>query len=133
MSAKSTEGGARALGVDGAPHDVKRGDAQQLALLMQYTIFHIGTYIALAGVGLAVLRDKGSAWMLLPIILFLVAGMSGSVVGSNIPRFDSYAEFMAARIGVGQREHLPPKIWMALEHTSFWLGLLQGLVIVLLN
>jgi hypothetical protein len=116
-------------GGDAQPHEPPPND-QRLTLLMQYTVFHIGTYIALASVGVAALRGSGSHWLLLPIGMFLVAGVAGSVVGSNIPRFGSYDTFMATPIGVGGRPHFVPKHWMALEHYVFWAGLLAGLAIV---
>jgi hypothetical protein len=103
----------------------------QLKALMDYTKFHIGLYTTLCTVLIAVMGLdglRGQAPRMLPyflgsLICFAIAGMFGGLVGSSLPRFKTWTEYRAARLGPWFLPNLiPAPAAASAEHTAFWLG-----------
>jgi len=103
----------------------------QLTLLMNYTIFHMGVYITLSALmvsllGLKAFEGRAQAmrcYLVVALVCFMLAGMFGGVVASNIPYFNSLPAFTASSIGPWfATKALPAWFCMAAEHTAFWTG-----------
>lgn len=97
----------------------------QLQNLMTYTVFHIGVYVSLAAalIGAGIFGKVDSWWMKSAMICFVVAGICGAVIGSNIPHFSDFATFSAAKLGPWDWHLMPFTTWARVEHFAFWLGL----------
>lgn len=133
-------------------------DFDQLKLLFDYTKFHIGLYTTLVtllialisfGPGDVLLAQK---WFLLETtIFFILAGVCGGVVASNIPNYRGMSAFRTANFGPtwGARKHntvssdgnkqyaMWPKMegprWATWEHRFFWTGIFVAVVAVLVG
>src|SRR5262249_16003012 len=99
----------------------------QLKFLMDYTLFHIGAYITLSKLLVTVLGLEGfkqramgmKYYLFLTLVCFVLAGICGGIVASNIPYFTSVDELKQANIGpfLGVRASL--FVWTSLEHSFF--------------
>ena len=106
---------------------------EQLKLLMNYTIFHIGIYLTLSGLmvsllGVDAFKKRTEAmvpYLVVALICFMVAGIFGGLIASNIPYFERFADFTQAWIGPWfATKLLPASFCMTIEHSAFWLGLI---------
>ena len=110
---------------------------EQLKLLMDYTIFHIGVYITLGGLMVSLLAMKTfetrgiemRLYLIAALGCFLVAGMFGGLIAGNIPYYQDFMKFTEAWIGPWFATKLA-RAWfcMRAEHTAFWLGIAVFLV-----
>jgi hypothetical protein len=104
---------------------------EQLKLLMDYTIFHIGIYITLGGLMVSLLTKKTfetrkgmNNFLVASLLFFMVAGVFGGVIAANIPYHTEFTEFIKASIGPWfAPAALPVSCCMWVEHNSFWLGI----------
>jgi hypothetical protein len=107
---------------------------EQLKLLMDYTIFHIGVYLTLGGLMVALLAKQATkqemrCWIMCALGCFFVAGVCGGVVAASIPYYGSFSLFEQASIGPwGGSRMFPSRWWMRVEHWAFWLGVVIFLV-----
>jgi len=111
---------------------------EKLKLLMAYTTFHIGLYTTLGAALVGFLGSGHAGGMKVELLVtlgcFVLAGICGGIIGSNIPSFDDLDKFSAAYIGPWEFEWLPAWLLISLEHFFFWVGVavtLYGLVQVL--
>jgi hypothetical protein len=106
--------------------------ADRSGLLMTYTTFHIGAYLTL-GVGTAALMKQFDLPLLiLPFVGFVIAGVAGGVIGSNLPDYEKFEDFENVDLGFWGWKPFKYKMWSHIEHGAFWLALLAGAAIVLL-
>jgi hypothetical protein len=105
----------------------------QSALLMDYTIFHIGAYLVLGTGTVALFKRTEIRWLFLPFACFLIAGISGGIIGSNLPDYPSFDKFKDAQLGFWGFKIGPYDMWAHIEHGAFWLGLLSGALIAFLK
>lgn len=105
---------------------------EQLKLLMDYTVFHIGVYITLGGLMISLLGSNIFAermktmrcYIVAALGCFLIAGIFGGIVAGNLPYFTKFSDFTEASIGPWIATHaLPASFCMKAEHTAFWLGI----------
>ncbi|MEO1005516.1 MAG: hypothetical protein AAFW67_06615 [Cyanobacteria bacterium J06638_38] len=98
----------------------------QLDRLLTYTTFHIGVYISLitAIIGAGILGKIDHPLFRLAAICFLISGVCGGVIGSNLPEFADYASFSQAKLGAYGLKLFNYKKWIFIEHTAFWIGVL---------
>ncbi|MGY3532229.1 hypothetical protein [Bradyrhizobium sp. USDA 4452] len=101
---------------------------EQLKLLMQYTIFHIGIYMSLS-TGLVALLGlfPGHAGamktqLLITLGCFVVAGALGGMIAAHIPYSEDLDKFSKSNIGFFGMTFIPAWLAMALEHIVFWAG-----------
>lgn len=104
-------------------------------LLMTYTIFHIGTYLTLAAAILAA-QNLGGKALNHPIMrgsmaAFVVAGICGAIVASNLPESSSWSEYAKKKIGPWGLQIATYSVWATIEHLAFWLGVLAPVTIAL--
>jgi hypothetical protein len=101
-------------------------EADQLANLLSYTIFHIGVYISLVAglIGAGVLKDLDHPVLRFSVACFLIAGICGAAVGSNIPEYDKWSTYAAADLGFWGYGILKYSTWTTIEHLAFWAGIL---------
>jgi hypothetical protein len=109
--------------------------SDQLKLLSDYTLFHIGLYASLISGLTALAHFKGASfekklfWVLvLTVGCFLVAGMAGGIIASNIPNYSRFADYDQARLSVFWFESMPYRSWAHVEHIAFWGGILVAVV-----
>jgi hypothetical protein len=97
-------------------------------LLMTYTVFHIGTYITLAAAILAAQNLGGQALnhpvMRVSLAAFVLAGICGAVIGSNLPESESWQHFRSHPIGPWGLPIADYAVWATIEHLAFWIGVL---------
>lgn len=104
--------------------------SDQLKLLSDYTLFHIGLYATLI-TALSSLAQFGRARVSPPLIkcaaftvaCFLVAGAAGGAIASNIPNYARFADYDAANLNVFGIPSLTYQTWAHVEHGAFWLGI----------
>lgn len=98
----------------------------QLDRLLTYTTFHIGVYISLitAIIGAGILGKIDHSLFRWAAFCFLISGICGGVIGSNIPEFSSYQSFSQAKLGAYGIKLLNYKKWIFIEHSTFWIGVL---------
>jgi len=109
---------------------------KKLELLYDYTKFHIGLYLILASAYITLATSKIGRKDILPLLqpalvwiavaFFMVAGVAGGVVASGVSQStsNSAVDFLKERIGPWSTAFLPARIWVYIEHTAFWLGLI---------
>jgi hypothetical protein len=101
----------------------------QLKLLLDYTIFHLGLYTTVVTGLIGVSQYLGTSS---PKIVkaatccFVLAGMAGGVIASNIPNFKDWSAFSTAILGPWEFQWLTYADWARIEHTTFWLGVILG-------
>jgi hypothetical protein len=118
---------------------------EKVKTLFDYTKFHIGIYLTLGTILVAVL-DVGTKmspyqsrftvrkWpLILAIIFILFAGFAGGVIASTLPEYESVGLFFESKVGFWVMELLDIEIlsgrdWTRIEHTAFWIGIFWGLV-----
>jgi hypothetical protein len=109
----------------------------QLKFLMDYTIFHIGAYITLSTLLVALLGLEGlkqramgmKYFLLLTLVCFMLAGICGGIVASNIPYFTSVDQFSDKNIGpFFAVRAFPLIVWTSAEHVFFWVGVSSALI-----
>ena len=96
----------------------------RLENLMTYTVFHLGVYLslftALIGAGILASLDH---WLLrLSVACFVIAGVAGAVIGSNIPEFTTAEAFFSAKFGPWGLKFMTYNVWATIEHGAFWIG-----------
>lgn len=108
---------------------------KKLELLYDYTKFHIGLYLVLVSAYITLATSKIGRKDVLPILqpalvwiavgLFMAAGIAGGVVASGVSqsRSNSAEDFLREKIGPWSTTLLPARVWVYIEHTAFWLGL----------
>lgn len=117
-----------------------KSDFEQLKLLFEYTKFHILLYTSLVSllIGLFLFVDKEAAIqfrlsMKFVVFFFVIAGGAGGVIGSSIPGCRGFSEFWnksLAPYGIFFL-NFKGKHWVALEHSSFWVGIIIATVVFL--
>ena len=71
-------------------------------------------------------------FLLLTLVCFMLAGICGGIVASNIPYFTSVDELRGENIGPFFAVRAYPLIvWTSAEHVFFWLGVSSALMGVL--
>jgi hypothetical protein len=121
-------------------HTAKEDDVdanlKKLELLYDYTKFHIGLYLILASAYITLATSKIGRKDILPILqpalvwiavgFFMVAGIAGGVVASGVSqsRSNSAEDFLREKIGPWSTTLFPGRVWVYVEHTAFWLGLI---------
>jgi hypothetical protein len=77
--------------------------ADQSALLMTYTTFHIGAYLTIGAAAIAIVKEReaklNKLFFLCPLLCFFVAGISGGIIASNLPDYNSFNDFKDKDIG----------------------------------
>ena len=118
---------------------------KKLELLYDYTKFHIGLYLVFASVYVTLATSKIGRKDALPILhstfvwfavaLFIVAGVAAGVIASSITqtRSNSADEFLKEKVGPWGADLFPARIWVYVEHTAFWLGLICALLSFVLS
>ena len=113
---------------------------ENLQLLMNYTIFHIGLYTTLGATLVAFLGTGRAGGMQTQLLIalgcFVLAGICGALIASNIPFFPAPDLFKESTIGPWNLKLIPAWLCMSLEHMFFWIGIgaaLFGLVRVILK
>jgi hypothetical protein len=121
---------------------------KSLELLFDYTKFHIGLYLTLAGsyitiatvrVGDALVVPLKPFWMWIAMGGFMLAGLAGGIIASSITQWvgspttpcESAALFLDQYTGPWGWEWLhvfKVRTWTYIEHTSFWVGLFAALL-----
>jgi hypothetical protein len=103
--------------------------ADQLKLLMDYTLFHIGLYTTLISALLALAHFSGKRTehqlricISLTVICFSIAGAAGGAIASNIPNYSTFLEFDRERLKVFGFYTMPYRYWGHVEHAAFWFG-----------
>jgi hypothetical protein len=108
-----------------------------LKLMMDYTLFHIGAYITLTTLLVALLGLEGfkqraagmKVFLLATLVCFVIAGICGGIVASNIPYFQNFEALKSANIGPFFSVPAWPMVcWTSLEHIAFWAGVFFALV-----
>src|SRR4051812_25885225 len=101
---------------------------EQLKLLMQYTIFHIGIYMSLS-TGLVALLGlfPNQSGVMKPYLLatlgcFVVAGALGGMIAAHIPYSQEFDAFNKSKVGFFGMRIMPAWLAMSLEHIVFWAG-----------
>ena len=107
-----------------------------MELLYDYTKFHIGVYLTVAGAYLtAAFSTVNNApvlplnfYFLWPAVLFtMLAGFAGGVIVSSLTQWHSGGtdEFLKSDIGPWDwpKFRFRARSWTYVEHTAFWLGL----------
>jgi hypothetical protein len=96
-------------------------------LLMSYTVFHIGVYITLAAAILAAQELRSTLThpvMRASMAAFIIAGICGAVIASNLPESKGWEDFSTRRLGPWGLRIAPYSAWATLEHLAFWIGVL---------
>jgi uncharacterized membrane protein len=113
---------------------MKQMVTEQMKLLMDYTIFHIGLYTTLSTALIALLglfpnRANVMKWQLVfTLICLVLAGIFGGLVASHIPHFKDFDDFYNRLwIGPWGFQWIPAWLAMSLEHIFFWLGVVFAL------
>jgi hypothetical protein len=98
----------------------------RLGNLLSYTTFHVGIYISLvtAFIGAGIFGKLDHPVLHWAVGCFLVAGMCGGVVASNITAHRNMDEFSAAEHGSWLFKRIRYNYWTFIEHLAFWLGIL---------
>jgi hypothetical protein len=96
----------------------------QLDRLLTYTTFHLGVYISLitAIIGAGIFGKIDRPLFRFAAFCFLISGVCGGVIGSNIPEFADYQSYSQAKLGAYGLKIFDYKTWIVIEHTAFWLG-----------
>jgi hypothetical protein len=110
---------------------------EQLKLLMNYTIFHLGVYTTL-GAALVAFIGGGHVGDMRPelvitLVCLVLAGICGGLVASSIPYSVDLKSFDESRIEAWGLKLLPAWLCMRLEHIFFWLGVVSTLYGLLRN
>ena len=104
---------------------------EQLKLLMNYTIFHLGVYTTLGAALVALIGSGHAANMQIELLITLaclvLAGICGGLVAASIPYSLSLTDFNKSRIGFWGFAFMPAWLCMNLEHIFFWLGVISTL------
>jgi uncharacterized membrane protein len=102
---------------------------EQLKLLMDYTIFHIGLYLTVMGVVLAYVKTSyfkfersEKIWVVAVTVCLAAAGLSGGVIAGNIPYSPDFQTFSQKWIGPYTYQTMPFEWWAGIEHTAFWVA-----------
>lgn len=101
----------------------------RLTSLLTYTVFHLGAYATLvtALIGAGIFGKVGKQLENLlrwAVGWFLIAGLCGAVVGSNIPNYVDFNSFYSDHIGFWWFRFFTPPVWIQIEHLAFWIGFL---------
>ena len=90
-------------------------ELEKVKMLLDYTKFHLGLYLTLLAVIMALLGSEwgpslGSlpSWVLFGSVLaFAAAGACGGMVGATAVGQHNYTDFMTKKIGHGVAKRLP--------------------------
>jgi len=109
---------------------------KKLELLYDHTKFHIGLSLILNSAYITLAASKIGRKDVLPVLhpalawiavaLFLVAGIAAGVIASSVIQSKSNGadDFLRAKIGPWDTALLPAKLWVHIEHSSFWLAVI---------
>jgi hypothetical protein len=129
-----------------SPAHAAGADLKSLELLYDYTKFHIGVYLTLTGAYITLATAKIGDESLLPkihpylagfaIFFFVLAGIGGGMVGSNIPTSGctSAAQYMKQQLRLPwwhwltKRKTFTAGTWVSIEHGAFWLGIVLAIL-----
>jgi len=104
--------------------------SDQLKLLSDYTLFHIGMYTTLiaaltsvAHFGHKRVSDGLRICIAATVVCFVIAGAAGGAIASNIPNYANFSTYAADHLNVFGVRPFTYWIWAHIEHGAFWLGL----------
>lgn len=102
-------------------------EGEQRSLLMTYTVFHIGVYISLIAAILASQHFEpalATNWLVkMSLAAFMIAGICGAAVGSNLAEFATWDEYSKSEIGFWSVKTNTYDEWALIEHAAFWFGI----------
>jgi len=116
--------------------DKVEANLKKLELLYDYTKFHIGLYLVFTSAYITLATSKIGKKEALPmlqanfvwiaVVCFLVAGVAAGVIASSITqsRSNGAEDFLREKIGPWSTTLFPARLWVYIEHTAFWLGLI---------
>ena len=103
-------------------------DSDRLALLMQYTCYHMVIYVGL-------IAAFASNTLILPYYILIIAGVafipsciSTGVIAANLPYYKNFDEFEKKKLRVFKCEIGPSWLWTGIENYGFWAGMLTVFV-----
>ena len=101
-------------------------DSKQLEMLLTYTTFHLGLYTSLGAAiaGIKAIKNLGHPTLRFAVFCLLIAGVSGGVIGSNIPNYSTFKDFDGDLLGFWMFRLYPYRTWAMIEHTAFWLAVI---------
>jgi hypothetical protein len=113
------------------------GDDKRLDRLLDYTKFHIGIYLAMAGglfaIAGSIAKDNGGVaflkelvaqpWALMvAAVCMALAGMCGGVIASCCTQCKSFTALWDRPQGPHTLKLAKGSTWALVEHSSFWVG-----------
>ncbi len=113
---------------------------KKLELLYDHTKFHIGLCLILTSAYITLVTSKIGRKDALPVLhptlawtavaLFMVAGIAAGVVASSViqSRSNGADDFLRTKIGPWNSALFPAKLWVHVEHTAFWLGVISAVL-----
>lgn len=117
-----------------APKTDDEFEFEKLKLLFDYTKFHIGVYLTVAGVfaGFIAANAKDSnsflfkfdrPWLIAAVAFIAIAGFAGGVLVSSMCHERSLANFWKKKLGPFWFEWWPAEWWTYIEHAAFWVAI----------
>jgi hypothetical protein len=118
-------------------HDVPaQEDDKRLDRLLEYTKFHIGSYLSIGGGLVALIGSASKAQeqaflsrlvgspgaLALALVLMAIAGLSGGVIASCCTQNHTFESVWHKRQGPYKAEWIKGQTWACIEHISFWLS-----------
>ncbi len=106
----------------------------QLKLLMEYTLFHIGVYLTLGTARITlIVAEIVTQWQLLPgVVLLFIAGAAGGIIASSIPEHASWESFVGAELEIFGGKTWEYGFWSKVEHYTFWAAIIFTALLVLI-
>lgn len=108
---------------------------KRLELLFDYTKFHIGVYLTLTAAYITLATSKvgdklpnlNQKFVWPAVVLIIIAGFAGGVITSSLTQTPSATveDFLEEKTGPWNIKRIPGKIFIYIEHTSFWLGIIS--------
>jgi hypothetical protein len=108
-------------------------NSDQLALIMQYTCYHMVIYVGL-------IAAFASNTLILPNYILIIAGVSfipsciaTGVIAANLPYYKNFEEFKKEGLKLSKFEIGPSWLWSGIENYGFWAGMITVFVGYIFN
>ncbi len=112
----------------------RENDYERVKLLFEYTKFHIGVYLSLASLLVAIFGLKknydivfSSSLLMVSVGMITIAGLAGGIIVSRFTQVTTYNEFWFKRTGPWRLNIFVGECWTYIEHTAFWIGLIGAI------
>jgi hypothetical protein len=103
-------------------------DSDRLALLMQYTCYHMVIYVGLIAAFASNTFNLPNYILIIAGVAFIPSSIATGIIAANLPYYKNFEEFKEEELKLSKFKIGPSWLWTGIENYGFWAGMITVFV-----